>query len=596
MTLASIATARARRHDDPVSKAARAVPGERRATADPDVSPTVPDDSVYVRFFRDAPDAVVVVDAAGSIIEANDQVTVLFGYEVAELLGEQMDVLVPDRFRPHHDELCAAYMTGPSTRLMGTDLELWGKRRDGSEFPVNVSLTPATTEQGFVVLAAIRDVTPRRAAERAARQWAEVFERAAWGVVLSSHDWTRLDQMNQAFAQMHGYTVEELTGRPMLDVFAPEAWDDLAEHLATVQATGHDSFESVHVRRDGTRFPVLIDATVIRDESGSVRYRAAHVTDISEQKEAEQALRQSESRFRRVFEDAPFGIALVDDELRITQANDALSTMLGYDPEALTERTLGDLTPDEDVRRVDQLARRLFTGELERFTIEKRLLTARGRIVWAELHVSPLEGEAPARAVVMAVDVTSRKQLEAELTHRATHDPLTGLPNRTLFEDRLHVAQARTGRSGEPFGILFIDLNGFKAINDQFGHARGDLVLVEIAHRIAGAVRPADTVARIGGDEFVVLCEGLGAEEAAARHAAVDVGQRVLDSLRPEIDLDADTATITAAIGIVVTGEPRGSPTALLAAADAAMYLAKATPGESIAVADEGPATAGPRR
>lgn len=544
-------------------------------------------EDLYQRFFREAPDAVLVVDEAGRIVDANDQASELFGAPHLELVGRPVEELLPAAVRERHQQRRLAYMSAPTRRPMGAGLELSAIRRDGSTFPVDVSLSPATFAGGRVVLAAVRDISVRRHAELVARQWSELFERAAWGVVISTPDGKQLELMNPAFARMHGYTVDELVRRPLLDVVAREAHDGLAAHLAVMQKTDHHRFESVHLRRDGSTFPVEIDATLIRDDEGGVRYRAAHVMDITERKRAERAAHQSESRFRRVFSAAPFGIALLDGDLRMTDANAALSIMLGYDAAALCGRTFGDLTPGEDVGRFEDLGAKLFAADIDHLAIEKRLLTANGRIVWVELNASLLDGETPPRAVVMVADITTRKRLEAELTHRATHDPLTGLPNRILLEERIRHAQARVGRNDEHFAVLFIDMDGFKAINDQFGHNHGDLALAEIGRRVAGALRPADTVGRVGGDEFVAVCEDLGSDLRKATTTAVTIAARVLEDLNPPLELDGASVPISASIGVLVTREGREAPAVLIAAADTAMYAAKVSDGEPVAVIDD---------
>ncbi|MGZ4694433.1 MAG: PAS domain S-box protein [Acidimicrobiales bacterium] len=543
------------------------------------------DTGLYERFFRDAPDAVLVVDADGMIVDANEQASTMFGYEPAELSGRQVEDLLPDRLRRVHQEHRAGFRAAPGPRSMGVGMDLSAKRRDGTEIPVDVSLSPVVSSEGPVVLTAVRDVTARREAELVARQWADMFERVEWGVVISSADGDRLERMNPAFARMHGYTVDELTDRPLLDVFAPEALGALTEELAIVEARGHHRFESVHIRRDGTTFPVEVDATVILDEDGRLLFRAAHVSDISERKQAEHALRRSEARFRGMFESAPFGMVLVDPELRILGANDALATMLGHDVDALVGKTLGELTPEEDVRRVDRLAAMLFAGDLDHFMVEKRLMSARGGVVWVELHVAPVEDDARTQAIVIVVETTGRKQLEADLAHRATHDPLTGLPNRTLLDDRLEVAQARAARAGEHFAVQFIDLNDFKELNDRFGHAAGDAALAEVARRLARDVRPTDTVARVGGDEFIVLCEGLGDDPDHARDVAAEVARRVLLGMQEDIEFDGGTTVVGAAIGVLVTQDAESSAVALIATADAAMYAAKAN-GQEVVFAD----------
>jgi diguanylate cyclase (GGDEF)-like protein len=181
----------------------------------------------------------------------------------------------------------------------------------------------------------------------------------------------------------------------------------------------------------------------------------------------------------------------------------------------------------------------------------------------------PLDPEALARAVRFAVE---RHRVRGDLAHRALHDPLTGLPNRQLLDDRLEHGLAALRRHGGAIALLFVDLDAFKPINDTLGHQAGDTVLVEVAQRLEAAVRPSDTVARFGGDEFAVLCEAAGDPDAVlaiARRLAFDIG-------RP-IDVGAIQVAVSASIGVAFADADAcdAGPAALLRRADAAMYLAK---------------------
>ncbi len=157
------------------------------------------------------------------------------------------------------------------------------------------------------------------------------------------------------------------------------------------------------------------------------------------------------------------------------------------------------------------------------------------------------------------------------LTHRATHDPLTGLPNRTLFLDRLAHALARARRSGAKLAVLFMDLDDFKRVNDSRGHHGGDRVLVALAPRLTAALRPGDTIARFGGDEFVVLCEELGSEQDA-----IQIAHRIVEQCRAPLEIDGEQLTVTVSVGVAIVDDPFSAvPANVLIEADAAMYRAK---------------------
>jgi len=206
---------------------------------------------------------------------------------------------------------------------------------------------------------------------------------------------------------------------------------------------------------------------------------------------------------------------------------------------------------------------------------------ADGSLFPADVSLSPLEAGGETFVVATIVDETERRRSADELFHRAVHDPLTGLANRVLLIDRLDHALARADRRAQTVAILYVDLDGFKAVNDTSGHAVGDEVLRLVADRLAGAVRPEDTVARFGGDEFVVLCEDLADPADALR-----VADRILADLGRPIQHRSGLARLSASIGVVMADGP-GSGAALIEAADEAMYRAKRRGGAAVELVGE---------
>jgi diguanylate cyclase (GGDEF)-like protein/PAS domain S-box-containing protein len=292
----------------------------------------------------------------------------------------------------------------------------------------------------------------------------------------------------------------------------------------------------------------------------------------AESMERMEALREAEERFRRAFDNAPIGMALASLDGRYLRVNPALAALTGYEVDELIGKAFSDITHPEDLKSDLAGLDELLSGELETYETEKRYVHAQGHVLWVQVNVTVVhDGDGgPLHFVAQTQDVTERKRAEAELAHQALHDPLTGLPNRLLFIDRLQVALAHLGRRDGAVAVLFLDLDRFKLINDSHGHDVGDQVLMEMAGRLRGLLRPSDTLSRFGGDEFTILCEDVSSDEDA-----VVVAERVAEALAEPFPLADREVFLSASIGIALGRDRAMSAGALLRDADAAMYGAK---------------------
>ena len=300
------------------------------------------------------------------------------------------------------------------------------------------------------------------------------------------------------------------------------------------------------------------------------------VTDVSR---ADRTAWDEAERFRLTFGEAPVGIALVDvgaaDGPRFAQVNEALAGVLGHADARLAGLPLDAVTHPDDAAGLRAVLAGLVEGRATAHRGEARWRHADGRDLWVLVdawvpQAAPGDGGRPPRHAVLHVeDITARRRAELELSHRALHDGLTGLPNRALLLDHLAGALARAARQGTHVAVMFLDLDHFKEVNDTLGHDAGDRLLVDVAARLRRCLRETDTAARLGGDEFVVVCEGLAAPE----QAAVSAG-RIARMLRTEIPAPRHPITVTVSVG-VATSRGSAAPADLLRAADAAMYRAK---------------------
>lgn len=275
------------------------------------------------------------------------------------------------------------------------------------------------------------------------------------------------------------------------------------------------------------------------------------------------SLERSVLRFSRLVARAPIGMALVDGTGVIRSANLALQRVLGAGAAELEGRPITGFVAAE--HRPFLLAALADPGSR---APEVRL--AGGEPRWFSVAVADVTAEGEVELVVQLSDITARRRAEHALQHAALHDALTGLPNRTLFLDRLTHAHQRIGRDTDAVGVIFLDLDDFKDINDQLGHRAGDAVLTEFAQRLQRATRATDTAARFAGDEFVVVLEHLNAADDP-----LQVAERIFAAVRGDVEVDGRAVPLHVSVGVAVTDDPGLDVDDLVHCADEAMYESK---------------------
>jgi diguanylate cyclase (GGDEF)-like protein/PAS domain S-box-containing protein len=281
-----------------------------------------------------------------------------------------------------------------------------------------------------------------------------------------------------------------------------------------------------------------------------------------------------QEHFEKAFKHAAIGMALMTPDGRWFKVNRALCGFLGYPEHELLGITLRDVTYPEDLEKDLNLLRRMKNGEVRAYQMEKRYLRKDGSVVWGSLNRSLVRDDRddPLFSVCQIQDISESKELEGRLAYQAYYDPLTGLPNRAALTEQLERSLASTGRRESSVALLFVDLDGFKKVNDSLGHEAGDELLAAVARRLKTCVRAGDTVARLGGDEFCLLLEDVAGPEDATR-----VLERVKECLESPFDVgDHYIPPITVSVGVAVQAPRDGRPAGwLLREADTAMYRTK---------------------
>ncbi|WP_281889178.1 diguanylate cyclase domain-containing protein [Paenibacillus sp. YYML68] len=281
---------------------------------------------------------------------------------------------------------------------------------------------------------------------------------------------------------------------------------------------------------------------------------------------------QQERIFRTVFEFAAVGIARLDLSGRPIETNVAFQQMTGYSEDALKKKPLTELILAEDHRKDEQQWQELLSGELQNYSVEKRFLHQEGRIVWGNSILSIVRGldDKPEFLIGMVEDITKRKQYEEQMAYQAYHDALTGLPNRVMFTDRLNMALIHAKRNSERLAVCFLDLDGFKQVNDTLGHDVGDELLKQVATRLKSVTRAGDTVARMGGDEFTIILP-----ELLDKNDALTVIHKILPLFANPFEIGGTSVTVTTSIGLSLYPYHGNDVQTLMKNADIAMYRAK---------------------
>lgn len=318
---------------------------------------------------------------------------------------------------------------------------------------------------------------------------------------------------------------------------------------------------------------VQVRAQVLPDGPDGTPVTVITLLDTSGLREAAEALNRSDAQFRKAMENAPIGMALVDLEWRLMEVNRAFAELMGSTVSVLRGTPFSSLSHPHDINAERDQLQRLYDGHQSRFTCEKRYVRADGNVVWAVLDVALVRyaGGAPDHYVVHVRDTTDARMTSELMAHRAMHDPLTGLANRTLLQDVLKRVLDQPNPESR-VGVIAVDLDGFKGLNDRFGHAVGDNALVHVAGVLRMAAADRGTVARLGGDEFVIVVQD---DDVSA--TLFEIANSIHQGLKRPVQVKRHQITLHASVGIALADSETlaGGALALLGAADAAMYRAK---------------------
>jgi diguanylate cyclase (GGDEF)-like protein/PAS domain S-box-containing protein len=504
-------------------------------------------------------DGFFALDRDWNFTYINKQAEILLGKSREELLGKNIFEIFPSAAESEtHSRLKDALLIGQPLRYE----EFFGH----GKIWIESSVYPA--KDGLAVY--LRDITLQKQSEEANAKLAAIVESSEDAIIGKTLDGT-ITSWNKGAEEIYGYTSEEIMGKNIQVLTAP-GFDDLDQILETLKSGNSlEHYVSRRKKKNGQVIVVSLTISPIRNKNGELVAASTVARDITAQQSAEEMLRKSEERFRAMIENTSDAIILVNEQGIVTYASSTLEKVLGYRESEVIGTNVFNLVHPEDVPKTSDLFLELLATKGYTVTAEYRGLHKNGNYRWMEgVGTNLLHVESIGAIVANFRDITERKLVEETLRYQYHHDSLTDLPNRTYLNEKVSQALEEAATNPRVLGLMLLDLDRFKQINESLGHALGDRLIQEVGLRIQSCLPNNQSVARLGGDEFGILLDQINNEEDAAK-----LSNKILEEFKPAFYLDSHEIYISPSIGVSLYPYDGRESATLFKNAETALYRAK---------------------
>ena len=527
------------------------------------------DDAKSLEHFRalvaSSEDAIISKTLTGIVTSWNAGAQEVFGYSAEEMVGQSLLRLFPSDRIDEETFILEKILEGERIE----HFETVRVHKNGHAIQVSVSISPIRDSMGRVIGASkiARDITAQIEMEAKARELTAIVQHSADAIVGKTLEGL-VTSWNPGAERMFGYSASEMQGQSILRLIPH---DRLAEEAAILEKIRRgeivDHLETVRICKDGRAIDVAVTTSPIRDRLGRLVGASKMARDITAQKITSQQQRLAASVFTNTSE----GIAITDRSGRMVDVNAAFTRITGYERADVLGNTAHMFRSSRQGPDVFQaMQRALFLDGAWKGEIWSRRKDGESFSAWVTVSKIPGTSGRTNNFVALFSDVTVLKLQQEQLERGAHFDPLTNLPNRLLLSDRLHQAMTQCERSAQSLAVMYMDLDGFKHVNDTFGHEAGDELLVAVAQRMKLALREMDTLARMGGDEFVAVMT-----DVDSMQDCILLANRVLAACSEPVRVQGTDLKVTASIGITMYPHDNAGADQLMRHADQAMYEAK---------------------